>query len=118
LLEQQFPRIRFDRMEAGDSGFAAVHVWGGHVERLRGLRDVVLATTERDPEKVRRSWVNRGHKMETLDRCWREYAEILEMAPFVLSVDAPDRERRLREFGKVVGVDLETDWAPVNAWKG
>lgn len=119
LLAEHFTPMGLDGLEAGERGLVSVHVYGPHLDRLQRIRNrFVLATTERDKAKVRASWINRRKKLERFDEAWALHERLMTMNPFVLSVDAEDRDRRLREFSKRIGVDLKTDWAPVNEWKG
>lgn len=116
LLEHHFPRVGPKDLIKGVHGFHPMHVSRPNIELLTEIRSPTVITTVRDREKVKRSWLARGKKLDTLEQAWREHDDLIRLwAPIVVSVDN-DRERRLKDLGKRLGVTFETDWTPVGAW--
>lgn len=77
----------------------------------------LVITTERHPEKVRNSWLrDTARDIGKLPMLYGVYRDLLaKYSPFVLSVDAPDRQERLDNLGRILGVNFITDWTPVGA---
>lgn len=78
-----------------------------------------IITTERSNDLIEASWMERyGHLGNDPERsylgqklAWEEW--ILPRASIVVSVDAEDREARLKKLGDFLGVELTTDWKPI-----
>lgn len=116
LLAQHFPLVTCADLVEGRHGFWPLHVSTPNFARMQRIARPVVITTVRDPEKVRRSWEQRGQVMRMLDEAYEQHAWMMERwHPIVVSID-DDREARLEALEQKLGVRFETDWAPVNAW--
>ena len=103
----------------GPGRFVLMHVTPDALNWAKQHRNqICLVTTCRDSSAVDRSWQNRGKDMDTLQRYRKRWTQLCELGPCIVSVDAPDRDQRLDNLGKYLGVQFETDWTPVNEWKG
>lgn len=93
----------------------AMHCTDNAMEWIRQNRDgVTLVTTTRDWSAVRASWQRRGRDSEKLRMYLRNYLDLLNYDPIILSVDS-FRQERLDRLQDKLGVLLRTDWTPVNA---
>lgn len=121
LLEQHFNRIGFVEMETNPlaTGYVQRHTTPETMAWLPKVRQsVTLLTTERDRDAMNASYRRRGKKPNQIDVKFMPcYRELLKMEPIVMSVDAPDREKRLVELGRALGVVFKTDWAPVGVYE-
>jgi hypothetical protein len=106
-----------DGLHAGEDGFAVLHITDHALERLEGLKNYTLVTTDRDFMDMMDSWERRGRDLAELPDYVVRWEKLLEMGAVVVSIDG-DRNKRLRNLSQVLGVNLETDWVPVNAWSG
>ena len=105
LLRQHFRPYR---------DFIVRHV---HDDVFADLDNRTVVTTIRDDEDVRRSHIKRGENPGALEGYWRNWDRVVaEYDPIIVSVDAVDRDARLDNLSEALGVEFETDWAPVNAW--
>jgi len=62
----------------------------------------------REYAAVRVSWERRRLDTQELDRQWSEMLKLRDV--FFFQIDAPDREARLGELSRELGVPLVTDW--------
>jgi hypothetical protein len=87
------------------------------LDRLLAARpDAVAVTTIRDWSKVEATWRARGSNMRFLsDRYFPGWLDFMQKHdPVIVSVDS-HREARLARLSAVLGIELATDWTPVNA---
>lgn len=63
--------------------------------------------------QVRASWERRGLDLEQLEEKWDQMTSLRDV--FFLPIDTTDRERRLAELSREIGVTLRTDWRPANS---
>jgi hypothetical protein len=75
------------------------------------MRQCVTIAPLRERHEVEASWLRRG--MRGLESQWEE----LQRLPidFRLQIDGADRDSRLGELSKMLGVQLRTDWKPSNS---
>lgn len=112
LLRQHFKPGGFDR-----GGLVSLHVTPDSLPMIRThRRNMILVTTIRDWPSVKRSWEVRGRNLAEWDRYVSDWLDLLTLDPIIVSVDS-HRDERLRRLSRTLGVDLVTDWAPVNAWR-
>lgn len=92
-------------------GCKALHVSPAALEQARA-HDGVLITTIRDWDDVQESWKRRGRD-QSFPEALMWWAELLTFNPVIVSIDC-QREERLARLSEALGMDLKTDWMPVD----
>lgn len=92
--------------------FATCHVeYGALIDEYIALFNPVLVTTTRQMAAVRSSYVKRGRNDERIWQHFKSWLEFMDKyGPLVVSVDAQDRDERLRDLSRLIGHDLQTEW--------
>lgn len=96
-----------------------------HVHETRAFpcsqQAAVIGMPIRDPLDTWRSWMRRGRSEKLfrlswllLDWFWTEFRDKIVVVP----VDRPERDAALAELSERSELPLETDWTPLNAFKG
>lgn len=62
---------------------------------------------------VEASWKRRGLDLDELAEAWDYMLSLKDV--FWFPIDTPVREYRLRALSRELGVELKTDWKPVNS---
>lgn len=77
----------------------------------------IVVTTHRNLDDILKSWKDRERtEGQTLYEYIYNWYRLMEHEPVIVSVDT-HREVRLEFLGNVLGIDLKTDWEPVNAFR-
>ncbi len=119
LLSQHFKPISMGDARCGVSGLVVSHVSMDGVEMLVDIPSALIITTWRDWEKVKKSFLNHGDSLELFEMHLSAWEELVSrFDPMILTVEDTcgsfSKEDRLAFLGYTLGINLETDWAPVN----
>ena len=121
LFEQHYARHYFPEDIHAPNPYRFAHVDGDRCNEARHwLDDGVgeLFMPLRGPEANIQSHLKRNKE---LDHTWRElWWNFWNLAPraFILPIDLPGRDERLRQMGERLGVAFVTDWAPLGTYTG
>lgn len=99
-------------------GIHASHCEPVHMNRLENRApDYPLFLPMRHPRKVAQSWIKRGWAINSL--FFAEWYNLFWLHEKYdghwLPIDTPDRDEYLYAAGKVIGLELTTDWKPYGA---
>lgn len=84
-----------------------------HVEGYKDDEEIIILPV-RDPEATCKSWSARGRRDGFIER-WEKLNEISQNPnAHILPIDTDDRDEYLKALSKVLNVELNTDWYPVN----
>jgi hypothetical protein len=78
--------------------------------------DYLFVTTYRDMNKLIYTWDTVSIPFDR-DQCIRNWYRLMAFHPICVSVDT-DKEASLQVLSSALGIEIKTDWAPVNARSG
>ena len=113
LLKSHYPKTSFE-----DDGLTTGHVNEDLLTRLKKIRPFIV-TTWRPYEKIEDTLIRREFEpMERLPMHWKAWKHLMiRFGPFVVTIEPSyqgvSRETLLKHLGRKLGIELETDWAPV-----
>lgn len=121
LLRQHFKLIGFSDARFGVGGLLVSHVSMSSIEAISDITNSIVVTTWRDWTKVKDSFIRHGDSLELFQTHFEAWeALVSKFDPIVLTVEdeykGVSRETLLAGLGHRLGVNLETDWEPVNEW--
>ena len=78
------------------------------------LTDDLVIAPIRDPKKTLQSWIARGREQD-FNEMWQIFDTAFQTQNmFILPIDTQCRDKELIELSKILGVELKTDWEPLN----
>ncbi len=109
-------------LQNGVKDLVVSHVSMAGVDALEGNHYTWIITTWRDWTKVKESFLKHGDSLELFQEHFEAWeALVSRFDPIVLTVEdeykGVPRETLLAGLAYRFGIDLETDWEPVNEWK-
>jgi hypothetical protein len=68
----------------------------------------------RDPMDCARSWAKRRESFKWFNQMWENLIQFDRFNPFYIPIDKTDKQNRLDALADHLGVELATDWTPIN----
>ncbi len=76
----------------------------------------IVVSPIRNPQDVYTTWYSRGRFGPEFFKEWQVFNEAFLLGiPTIVPVDTPDREFHLNKLSNRLGVDLQTEWVPVES---